>query len=146
MGRENILPSHFFYFSENFFSKTATLPLISVIPCCKLLRNSIMVSFGILSITVWSRESIEKLDANEYMTPGTYMKVKVDYKGLVTGYEEVAKKDLPPVMMSDIEGLEKALRSKADQSSFIALHETIASLSSLPSILLSKIFNLEINS
>ena len=74
----------------------------------------------------------KKLDANEYMTPGTYMKVKVDYKGLVTGYEEVTKKDLPPVMMSDIEGLEKALRSKADQSSFIALHETIASLSSLP--------------
>lgn len=74
----------------------------------------------------------KKLDANEYMTPGTYMKVKVDHNGLVVGYEEVTKKDLPPITMSDVEGLEKILRSKADQSSFIELHETLASLSSLP--------------
>lgn len=74
----------------------------------------------------------KKLDANEYMTPGTYMKVKVDHKGLVIGYEEVTKKDLPPIAMSDVDGLEKILRSKADQSSFIELHETLANFSSLP--------------
>ncbi|MCM1234020.1 MAG: hypothetical protein NC489_28280 [Ruminococcus flavefaciens] len=93
-----------------------------------------MTSFAPRSVISSLQESLsKKLDANDYMTPGTYMKVVVDSKGLVTGYEKVTKKDLPPIIIKDVEGLESSLRKKADQSDFIRLHESVASLVSLGS-------------
>lgn len=78
---------------------------------------------------------VEKLDANKSIIPGTFTKVKVDSKGLVTFGEKLTIKDLPELSISDIVGLDKSLRNKTDQLDFLTLSDTVSSLvSALSSI------------
>jgi len=96
--------------------------------------ESNLTSYAPRSLLDSLQESLmKKVDANNYMTPGTYMKVQVDSKGFVVGHEKVTKKDLPEILMSDVEGLESILRKKADQSTLIGIQETVAKLSSIGS-------------
>lgn len=76
-----------------------------------------------------------KVDANQDITPGIYTKIKVDKKGLVVSGENITLKDLPEIKISDIVGLDSAIRNKASQDDLIALNETVSSIvSSMSSI------------
>lgn len=67
-----------------------------------------------------------KLDANRPITPGTYCKVRVDSKGIVTGGEQLTKKDIPTLGIRDITDLQDTLMNKADRNEFMALSETVS--------------------
>ncbi|MCM1215434.1 MAG: hypothetical protein NC548_13055 [Lachnospiraceae bacterium] len=83
------------------------------------------------SVSTLQESLSKKLDANDYLIPGTYLKVIVDSKGLVIGHEEIQKKDLPDIEMNDVIGLEKVLRGKAEQSTVVELHNTVEKLAAL---------------
>lgn len=70
----------------------------------------------------------KKLNANSPIRSGSYTKVYVDENGLVTRGDQLRKEDLPSLSMSDINGLDSALRNKASQSDFIALSENVSSI------------------
>lgn len=70
----------------------------------------------------------KKLNANLPIRSGSYTKVYVDENGLVTRGDQLRKEDLPSLSMSDINGLDSALRNKASQSDFIALSENVSSI------------------
>lgn len=72
-----------------------------------------------------------KLDKNNPITSGTFTKVFVDSKGLVTKGEKLTKDDLPSLSISDIEDLEKELRSKASQSDITDLNEMVTNVYSI---------------
>lgn len=87
------------------------------------------------TIIAIQKSLVDKLDANKSIIPGTFTKVKVDSKGLVTFGEKLSIRDLPELGMSDINGLEKAIREKADQKDILSLSDTVSSLvNSLSSI------------
>lgn len=69
-----------------------------------------------------------KLDANSPITSGTYTKVKVDSKGLVTFGEKLSISDLPELTTSDIKDLDKIIRGKADQDDLLSVYDTIAGI------------------
>ncbi len=55
---------------------------------------------------------LRKVDVNQSVKPGTYAKVNVDSKGLVTGGESLTKNDLPSINVDDIEYLQQTLDEK----------------------------------
>jgi len=87
------------------------------------------------TIDAIQQELVNKLDANEPIVPGTYTKVRVDSKGLVKVGDKLTIRDLPELNISDIVGLDKAIRDKADQNDLLEIRDTVTSLvSSLSSI------------
>lgn len=77
----------------------------------------------------------KKIDGNDKIIPGTFTKVNVDSKGLVTFGDKLSKEDLPDLNIEDINELEALLRSKANQNDIVSLNESINSIiSSLPKL------------
>lgn len=68
----------------------------------------------------------DKIDGNPKITPGTYTKLTIDSKGLVTGGSRITVKDLPEITISDITDLNMILRKKADQEDLIGLNDTVS--------------------
>lgn len=71
---------------------------------------------------------MNKVNGNKPIIPGTFTKVKVDSKGFVISGEKITINDLPELSISNINGLEKIIRDKADQKDFIILSDTVSSL------------------
>lgn len=91
--------------------------------------ESRMVNFASQnSIDIINKDLVNKITANKSITPGTYTKVKVDSKGLITSGEKLNIRDLPELSISDINGLDKIIRSKADESALINLTDTVSSM------------------
>lgn len=80
------------------------------------------------TIVAIQKNLVEKLDGNLPIIPGTFTKVKVDSKGLVTFGDKLNIRDLPKLTISDITGLEKVIRDKADYKDFLSLSDTVSSL------------------
>lgn len=80
------------------------------------------------TIVAIQKNLVEKLDGNLPIIPGTFTKVKVDSKGLVTFGDKLNIRDLPELTISDITGLEKVIRDKADYKDFLSLSDTVSSL------------------
>lgn len=70
----------------------------------------------------------DKLDANNSITPGTYTKMTVDSKGLITKGDKLTIKDLPAIGIDDVNDLSQILRNKADQSDLMGLNDTVSSI------------------
>lgn len=70
----------------------------------------------------------DKLDANNSITPGTYTKMTVDSKGLITKGYKLTIKDLPAIGIDDVNDLSQILRNKADQSDLMGLNDTVSSI------------------
>lgn len=91
--------------------------------------ESRMVNFASQnSIDIINKDLVNKITSNKSITPGTYTKVKVDSKGLITSGEKLNIRDLPELSISDINGLDKIIRSKADESALINLTDTVSSM------------------
>lgn len=74
---------------------------------------------------------INKVDANPTITAGTFTKVRVDSKGLVTSGETLTLRDLPPINIDDIPGLKSALNQKADHDMMLNINNTVNQFSSV---------------
>lgn len=68
------------------------------------------------------------IEGNTAITPGTFTKVTVDSKGLVTKGGKLTVKDLPNLKISDISKLESILNDKAQRSTVAELSEVVSSL------------------
>lgn len=82
------------------------------------------------SITEIISKLNKKLDSNPSIQSGTYTKVTVDKNGLVIKGEKLVRSDLPSFSIQDINGLQSALRNKAEQSDITNIYNTLESLSS----------------
>lgn len=80
------------------------------------------------SVDALNNEMVKKIDGNESIIPGIFTKVRVDSKGLITGGENLTKRDLPELDISDINNLEITLRRKCDQEDFINLSDTVSGI------------------
>lgn len=80
------------------------------------------------SVDAMSKVLRVKLDANDSITPGTYTKLSVDSKGLVTKGDRLTIKDLPTISINDVSDLSQTLRNKADQSDLMGLNDTVSSI------------------
>lgn len=80
------------------------------------------------SVDAMSKVLRDKLDANDSITPGTYTKLTVDSKGLVTKGDRLTIKDLPTIGINDISDLSQTLRNKADQADLMELNDTVSSI------------------
>ena len=63
-------------------------------------------------------ELANKVNSNNDITPGTYCKVDVDEKGLITNGYELSSDDLPIIPISKIDNLSTLLTSKCDKKDF----------------------------
>ena len=91
--------------------------------------ESRMVNFASQnSIDIINKDLVNKITSNKSITPGTYTKVKVDSKGLITSGEKLTIRDLPELSISDINGLDKIIRNKADSLDLINLTDTVSSM------------------
>lgn len=96
--------------------------------------ESQMTSFASqVSVNNLMKNIENKLDSNSKIQPGIFTKVTVDNKGLVTKGEKISKSDLPQFSISDIIGLESAIRNKANQSDITTIFNSIETLSSFVS-------------
>ena len=78
---------------------------------------------------------LKKLDSNNPITSGTYTKVTVDSKGLVTKGDKLTVNDLPELTIMDIKNLYTELHNKVNLDTFIALNDTVSTMvNSLKSI------------
>ena len=75
-----------------------------------------------------SKSLSNKLDSNPNITSGTYTKLKVDSKGLVVKGDQLTIRDLPELNISNIVGLDKSLKEKADRIDLINLNDTVSAL------------------
>lgn len=80
------------------------------------------------SVETLSKNVRNKLDANDRVTPGTYTKITIDSKGLVTRGDRLTIKDLPTINIEDITDLSASLRNKADQTDLLCLNDTVSSI------------------
>lgn len=82
-----------------------------------------------VTVSALSNDITQKIDANtKPVNPGSYTKVNVDIKGLVTKGESITIKDLPELHIGDISGLKSELINKANQSDLVELNDTVSSL------------------
>ena len=94
-----------------------------------LIQSKLIEFASQVSLDEINKKLINKVDANPAITAGTYIKVRVDSKGLVvSGDKKLDINDLPELNISNITGLEKAIRDKADHKDVMALTDTISSL------------------
>lgn len=86
-------------------------------------------------VKTWINEVQKKVDSNSQITPGTYTKVNVDHKGLVTRGDKLTIRDLPELTIDDIIDLNRTLKQKAESVDLIDLSNTVsAMISSLSKI------------
>lgn len=93
-----------------------------------VLESNIPNLASITTVNSLIKENNKKLDANNKITPGVYTKISVDTKGLVTNGTVLEKKDLPELEVKDIINLDLELRSKANQSDFIEISNTVSNI------------------
>lgn len=75
------------------------------------------------------KEVHKKLDANdEYVKPGTFTKVRIDDKGLVTRGDKLSIEDLPDITIKDIQGLDSILKTKANSEDIISLNDLVSGI------------------
>lgn len=77
-----------------------------------------------------NKSLLKKVDANASITPGSYTKVDVDDKGLVTGGRELTISDLPELTIDDITGLKKELNLTAKYTDIADLNDAISHITS----------------
>ncbi len=71
----------------------------------------------------------DKLDANTApISAGTFTKVKVDSKGLITEGSSLTTKDLPELNINDINNLRETLSKKIDDTIFFELSNNVSTL------------------
>ena len=80
------------------------------------------------SVEIMGKDLVNKLDANKSITSGTFTKVHVDSKGLITKGENLTIRDLPEISINDIKDLNKTLRNKANETDLLDLQNTVVSL------------------
>lgn len=80
------------------------------------------------SIQILNQQLSQKVDGNESIKGGTFTKVRVDSKGLVTQGDQLTTKDLPTLHIDDIQDLSSTLRNKAEQSMVLELSTTVNSI------------------
>lgn len=68
------------------------------------------------------------VESNAPITPGTYTKIKVDQKGLITQGSQLSINDLPRISIQDINNLESTLRTKVDRSELVQVNESMDSV------------------
>lgn len=75
------------------------------------------------------KEIHKKLDANdEYVKPGTFTKVRIDDKGLITRGDKLSIEDLPDITIKDIQGLDSILKTKANSEDIISLNDLVSGI------------------
>lgn len=75
-----------------------------------------------------SKSINKKIDGNDPITSGTYTKVKVDSKGLITSGDKLSINDLPKLSISNIDGLDQVLQNKVNYNQYIDLNDSVSSL------------------
>lgn len=78
-----------------------------------------------------NKSLLKKVDANPNpIIPGSYVKVSVDSKGLVTGSGDLTVSDLPELTIDDITGLKKELNQTAKYTDIADLNDAISKITS----------------
>lgn len=68
----------------------------------------------------------KKLDANSSIVSGTFTKVKVDSKGLVTEGTNLTTNDIPSSILDDIDDLKTEMKTKVTNESFLQLYDDVS--------------------
>ncbi len=102
------------------------------------LESSILNSAPLDLVNKLSESMTKKINANKEITPGTYTKVSIDSKGLVTNGDKLNIDDLPELTIDCIKDLKSELNKKAKYSDIADLNDfmshTINSIQSIGDI------------
>ena len=99
------------------------------------LESSILNSAPLELVNNLSKSIAKKINCNKETTPGTYTKVSIDSKGLVTNGDKLSINDLPEITIDCIKDLKSELNKRAKYSDIADLNDFMShTMNSIQSI------------
>lgn len=101
---------------------------IEIINRLNELESMIPLMASSKTLEAMNKTMSKKVDRDNYITPGTYNKFKVNQDGVITEASNMTVNDLPEIGIENIRDLYKTLKEKAEHSDVVELISSVSIL------------------